>query len=166
MRTNMFRILFALVVFTSVTAITSCKKDKFDEPPITIPEPKEKVEVITTYHSDSLYKVTSGIIYKGQLLNFNQILEFGKTPPLATKSEFIDYTPTVKVVNNNKVKFPRLFITSGLEWIDTPRLQKIDYNAGLTLLDNKNRIFQVRKSLTCTTCGSVDFGMPLIYSKR
>ena len=39
----MFRILFALVVFTSVTAITSCKKDNFDEPPITIPEPPEKL---------------------------------------------------------------------------------------------------------------------------
>ncbi|MCB0511471.1 MAG: choice-of-anchor J domain-containing protein [Bacteroidetes bacterium] len=48
MRTNMFRILFALMVFTSVTAITSCKKDNFDEPPITIPEPPEKDSVNTT----------------------------------------------------------------------------------------------------------------------
>ena len=44
----MFRILFALMVFTSVTAITSCKKDNFDEPPITIPEPPEKDSVNTT----------------------------------------------------------------------------------------------------------------------
>lgn len=129
--------------------------------------PKRELEIVETYHSDSTYKVTSAIDYEGKLYNFSNLLEFNKNPYLPTNTpDFIEYTP--KVILNNptvNIRKPRLFITSGLEFIDTPRKTFIDYNAGVTILDNANRIFQVRKSLTCATCGSFDFGVPLIYSK-
>lgn len=60
MRTTIFRIALVMTVIVSMT-LSSCKKDNFDEPPITLPDPPEKDSVNTTIADLKAMYATFGV---------------------------------------------------------------------------------------------------------
>lgn len=130
---------------------------------VDLDNPKLQIVQETSYFQDSTYKLTSAIFYKGKIDRTHYMFETLKYPVnFIPRKEYV--TKEILIKEKVQSKLPRIYANVNVQTRDYFIPNQI--NLGLSVQDNKNRIYSAAVNPLETKQIQIQYQHPIIYSKR